>query len=426
MRPSKISNLVALAFDLLCASLLLFVAAQIVEHTCEMANAKRFSDGVRDVRGNYNDFRAYYALGRIADSPDKARVMDPAVQKDWYCRVSTPPGADCADAMPIPYVPFFAVAWAALSKLPISISYVVWSLLGVIGFVASCAALGYARRPRSSRFAPLILPLCALASVPVLRCLVLGQCALIEAALIAAFYTCWIRRWDVPAGVCMALTTFKPHFLIFTLIPPIAQKRMRVLSSFLLTELVLAAITLAVLGWKPLADCFSAAARLGSTNWDQTWTMLTIMALYWHVSYRFMVIAGVITYLAGVATLAWCWKRGGETNWLIAATICACLLISYSQLYDAILLAVPAVITLAQAGARNIFSGRRREKLWWALFYFYPAFSWTVWLVLGRYNPMSYHSFTLILIAQTALAISLALRPPAANPGAPGGAEFPQ
>jgi hypothetical protein len=216
----------------------------------------------------------------------------------------------------------------------------------------------------------------------------------------------------------MALTTFKPHFLIFTLIPPIAQKRWRILLSFVVTELALCGITVALLGPKPLVDCLSAAARLGATNWEQTWTMLTIMALYWHVSHTFMAVAGVITYIAGVAVLGWCWSRRGDTNWLIAATVCTCLLMSYSQLYDAILLAVPAVITLSQAGARNMFSGCRREKLWWALLYLYPVFSWAVWLVFGRYNPMSYHSFTFVLIAQTALSISLVLRRPAASPGA--------
>jgi hypothetical protein len=391
-----------------------------------MVNARQFEDGIRNVRGNYNDFRAYYALGRIADSPDKANMMQREVQRDWYCRVSTPAGADCSDYSPIPYLPFFSLAWMPLAKLPINVSYVAWSVIGVIGFYLSVCALGFSRIPKSTVFAPILIAACALGSVPALRCLVLGQSAFVITALVALYYVCWIRRWDVTAGVIMALTTFKPQFLIYTLIPPVVKKRGVILLSFVITEVLLCGATIAVLGVKPLLECFTATAKLGSTNWDQIWTMLSIISLYFYASHTVMMILWAITFGAGVVLLGWLWKRGSDTNWLIAATVCTSLLISYSQLYDAILLAVPAVITLGAAGARNVFKPDWRERLWWAILYVYPVCSWIVWAVFGRFSHMSYHWFTLVLMAQAALAISLALRPPAASPDAPVVAESPQ
>lgn len=426
MRPSKILNLVAFGFDLIVASLLVFVAAQLILHTLDQANSKAFDEGTRQVRGNYNDFRTYYALGRIAESSERANLMEVEVQRQWFCSVSTPSGADCSGYRPNPYLPFFSVAWMLIAKLPLNVAYVAWSIAGVIAFTSSLFALARTSIPRGSMIAAILIPVFAIASIPGWRCVVIGQCSFVIGALLALYFVSWIRRWDLLAGGFIALASFKPHFIIPMLIPALVKTRLRILVSFAIAEVVLLGLSIAILGPKPLLDWVSANARHGSTNWDDIWTMLSLSGIYSYLPQPLSTIAIASTFVAGCAIIAWCWKRGTDSYWLIASTICVGLLTSYSQLYDAILLAVPAAVTLYPAGARNLFSGDWRTRLWWGLLYLYPAITWFVWLGLGRYNHISYHAFTAILFAQSALAVSLALRPPAANPDVPAVAESPR
>lgn len=433
VRPSKILNLSAFAFDAIWAFLLAYLVVSFCIHTLEMLDEQTFNTIVKTRFGSYNDFRAYYAVGKIAISDQPREVLNPEVQRQFYCRFSTPPGASCADYSEIPYAPIFAVLMMPFAGLPLNVSYVVWSFMGIVGFAAGITLLGFSRSERASPIVPVAVVIGTLASLPALRCLILGQASFVIAALIALYFMLWMRGHERLAGVVMALTTFKIQFIPYTLIPALAQKKWRILVSFAITELVLFGVAFAVLGEKPFVDYVSLTTRMGGRPWQDAYTMLCVRSIYSYLPHGIAIALSILTCLAGIAAVYLLWRSapaldsGRSSCWLIASSIVLLLLTSvYSNLYDGVLIAVAAVLTLRTVGVKTLLEPDFRYKLWWLILFTYPITSWIVWLVLGRENHFTYHWSTLMLGVLTALGLSLVLRPPAANQASPADGESPQ
>lgn len=433
MRPNKILNLTALALDAIWACLLAFIAYSIVAHTVEMLDERHFNTTVARHFGTYNDFRCYYAVGRIAGSEQRSRILDRDAQREFYCRYATPSGASCADFSENPYLPFFALAMQPLARLPLNVSFVAWSFIGMISFAISIVLLGLSKRDRGSIGTPFAIVLGALASLPALRCLILGQAGFIMTALIALFFLLWMRRYPKLAGVVMAISTFKVQFLPFTLIPVLAQRKWNILIAFAIAEAVLLGASLLAFGITPVQDFIRNTTHMGSRPWEGAYTMLCLRAFYSYLPHQIEIPLLVITSLAGMVLVFWLWKRAPELDsgprscWLIASSTTLLLLTSmYTNLYDALMLAIAAVLTLRTAGTANLFSGDIRSRLWWLILFTYPITSWIVWVALGRANHFTYHFSSLILICLSVLALSLVLRLPAASQAFPADGESPQ
>jgi hypothetical protein len=403
VQSNKVLNLSAFAFDLLmgciCAALVFSFVTRTLEQLAPATFRANFGFG------QLNDFRAYYAFGKLAQSGTRSSLYEPPMQKQFFCNDATPPGQSCEDFAYIPYAPFFALVMLPFAQMKLNVSYVFWEMLSIALFAGAAILLAFAPAERPSKFAPYAIVLGALASIPALRNIILGQSAFLIGAGMAAFYYCWMTGRERLAGVFAALTTFKPQFITFMLLPALAQKRWQIFVGFAVAEVVLWLAAGLFLGGKPLTDYFLATRRVASFDWDETFTMLCLLSFFHYLPHTLTLILWIGTFTVSVAFIGWLWYRSPALSRdprscrLVAATIVVSLLTSlYTQLYDAILLLLPAILTLRVAGCKNLFGGSPARKMWWFLLYGLPIVSWAVWLSLGRDNPWTYHFFTLALV----------------------------
>lgn len=218
------------------------IAAFLLGMTC--CNLTLVSRVVTPLRQGLQDFPIYYMAGRLVREGRGAVLYDGNVQYKSQLEFALIPQPE--DLKPFNHPAFEALLFVPFTFLPFWQAYLAWTALSLTMLLA--AVLLLKRLPRIRELPPALLGLASVAFFPVFMGLLMGQDTVLLLLLFTLALTCLYRGSDVAAGVCLAGGLFRPH-MVLPMLLLLAARRWRILFGFLPTAMVLAGISVAILGW---------------------------------------------------------------------------------------------------------------------------------------------------------------------------------
>lgn len=149
------------------------------------------------------DYLQFYAAGITVRSGDGAKLYDMAYQAQIEKDIIGP-RLSTYHAFITP--PFLSWVFVPLSRLPYKLSFIVWSLLGLLLLAASLVLLGDPHPKRSY--------LLSLTWFPVFAAVAFGQNALLTVFILSVAYGLWRRGHIFLAGLVLSLITYKPQLVL--------------------------------------------------------------------------------------------------------------------------------------------------------------------------------------------------------------------
>jgi Glycosyltransferase family 87 len=199
------------------------------------------------VREGYPDFTIFYTAGKILREGLSHNLYDGALQ---YKVQQTFASGVLIRKGPLPYnhPPFEALIFAPLAALDYPAAYLAWSVinLAILGFLPF---LLRAQIPVLAQCSPFLWLLVLLGFFPVLVALLQGQDVILLLLFNALAFVALRRNADTLAGCWLGLSVFKFQLIVPLVLILLCWKRTKVIQSFMLTAVGLAAISVAITGW---------------------------------------------------------------------------------------------------------------------------------------------------------------------------------
>lgn len=339
---------------------------------------------------SFIDFVAFYSAGKIVLSSARAHIYEFATQLAAYNQtISNSLGVNTAvDHIPLGQsVPWFFAFLAPFSLLPIFYSYITWSLAG-IGLSGLSLWKLLKQNGYTKIFSALFL-LCVAGSYPYAWLIRDGQNSAFVLAAFGLMLYSWFRGSDTTAGIALALMSIKPQYALFMIIPAIAMRRWRVLTSAAASGLVLIGISVLFFGVKTLVDYPALLHQTEKTDPAvfPTW-MVSVrgpLSIVMDLD-RALSISTIMYALAFLALLLfWLRSAAGSSQTkiriAIGITLVSCLLTSpHTHIYDLVVFAaVAAIIPM-----RSFFETTGMPAafvVWSRVMVLYPMLSFCIYLL---------------------------------------------
>ena len=383
----------------------------------------------------FTDTAIYYLAGKIACSPSRHLIYDPAVQLEEFNRLIAPAHSDKVYFCQSP--PFFFVFMIPFALLPFQVYLIVWGFLSIVAGFGGLALLSR-KIAGFTAMETTVLLLSTIVSFPAWIALLVGQTTWFVVALFSLFSWSLLKHRDTICGITIAATTFKPQYLPFLLIPALAAKRWKALATLAVTESLFLLLSGLVVGWKNVLEYPSILFQAESSPkfagvWPQFMVSLRGFLSNFIGQSTVLMVAGGIMVL-GILLVFWLWhsannKGEQQARFAMSLTIVTALLASsHTHVYDLMLLAIPAVLTLktsqtAQGDTLNTqpeHPARTPAKaapacfaLWSIILVGYPFISWLIVLLPG---PFELHRYPFTVLNILLLALGLATRKPNSSP----------
>ncbi|HYW40796.1 MAG TPA: glycosyltransferase family 87 protein [Terriglobales bacterium] len=214
------------------------------------------------LRNGYQDFTIYYMGASLLRNGQASALYDLPTQyrtQSTFTRVPIRLG-------PLPYnhPPFEALLFVPFTLLGYWPAYLLWTALNLIMLAVSVIVL---RRhfPELAAIPPLVLGLGATAFFPVAIGIMQGQDVILLLLLFVLAVVCLDRGNDAAAGALLAAGLFRPH-LVVAVVVLLAIRRWRVLLGFAPVAIVLAGISVAIMGWRGPLDYVRFVLRVEGTG----------------------------------------------------------------------------------------------------------------------------------------------------------------
>jgi hypothetical protein len=218
--------------------------------------------GERIARG-YPDFSVFYTAARILNQGlgHQLYVADVQnrVQKEFTGNLPSRPAA-------LPYIhpPFEALIFLPLSRLAYLPAFLTWDLLN-IGILFGAALLLRPSIGLLRVMSPWESVLVAAAFFPVFECLLQGQDSILQLLACVLAWKALRKEEDFLAGCWFALGAFKFQLMLPIVLLVAIWRRSRILLGFAAVSAVLAAISIALVGWQGLLRYPAFALRVADT-----------------------------------------------------------------------------------------------------------------------------------------------------------------
>lgn len=362
------------------------------------------------------DFSKYYLCGRVAFSHDSREFYSYPNQKKLFDDIilggkqgNFPP------AQAIEFPPYVLPLMFPLSRLPYPQAFQFWNILNWIMLVSGISLLcrlSAPEKPGKAKLIAALITLGAISSPPFLRSFLVGQPTGILFGLFSLYIYFFVKGKDAPAGIFLSLITIKPHYAVFMCIPALIGKRIKLLLVCACCELILLLLAVwassleGVLGYIHYVIATDTTAPEAEHLVSHMVNLRGLLSIFLPAQILLLFSLG-ISFLALMACGWLLYKFKNENQFLLfSILIIACLSLGpHSHMYDCMLLAIPAALTL------NTLTQKPLEKLWVLELAFYPIFC-TVYLVAMAalretyYAFLPYSIFNLALLA-TACALCL-------------------
>lgn len=339
---------------------------------------------------HFTDFVIFYSWWRIAASSFKDKLYDPLVQMKFFSELLGP-----MTQQQLPFkqaTPYFFVCFAPLSQLSLGQAFVAWNLLCNGLFLLSlwlCLGVcGSFDRKFKSLF---ILACCG--SFPFLACEREGQTGALMAAIFGFFSYFLLKKRDFASGFCLSLFLLKPQYLPFVFIIPLAYRRFKLLSSFLISSLVLSLLAISWIGIPAFLDYpkvllgVEANAGVYHSIFSEWMVSLRGAFTYFMSEKAAMLLSLLLTAVSMLGAFVLALKaRSSQSEKLDSLLLSLIVMIAvvfspHTYVYDLHLLCVAAA-----CGWQAVSAGgeARLKKLWRAVFISYPIMGMVFFIIMDR------------------------------------------
>jgi hypothetical protein len=322
----------------------------------------------------------------------------------------------------LPYVnpPFLTVLFQPLALLPYPWACLVWMMVLVGLYLVAFALIwrSLSAIPAREKLMTLVL---MLSFQPFVECWLSGQTSAIGLVAFALALSCERSRRPFGVGLSLALCLYKPTLVWLPIVMMVVARRWRVLAGFAAGGLILAGISLLVVGWEgcaayvPVAGAFTKlinAESIGFPIWKYIDLYSCLSSLLGRQSSLRTVlwIAGLMLVLPWLAYSWWSFTSSDPDRraLLWSSTLTWTLVLNYHVgMYDAVLAAPGAMMTA------DVLC-RRRGGIERALTPGFKSILALLYLVSWISQPMArslgLQPFTLVLAAMAAYQLVLAGR----------------
>ncbi len=340
------------------------------------------------VQGNVlqlTDFIEFYKCGKIVCSSTPQLLYDLPTQMVWLNKIIAP--AFTTTPIFSPYTPPLCLVMAALSLCPMVWAYLIWMLgTGAFAFFALwCLLATVGHLTKEERVLFLLAVFSSLENLITLRN---GQCCWLILGTGALFITCFLKRKDLLAGVCLSVIAIKPQYALFFMLPALAGKRFKIIGSAVFCTVIQYAFAGLILGWRtvfdyPKAILFDERQIVQghfTCGADTMACLRGFLALFTDPSFNFSLCS--ILMVAALVLLFFLWLAANTHSadsvygCLSLTILLSLLLIPHVFFYDYLLLAIPAALTLKTLNplATTKYSCRSEQILLYT-FLAYPCLS---------------------------------------------------
>jgi hypothetical protein len=293
------------------------------------------------------DFSAFYNAGRIINEHSPSDLYNRNLQRQLFAEL--PPGFDPNQTAHFAYTPFFALLFSPLALLPYPIAFLAWTIISLSMFILGFQLVWNASQLPSKHYRTGLLM--AVSFLPFYAwCLGMAQTSAFGFFFLAlAIYL--DHRKHFLSGCALALLLYKPPLLVLLIPMLLITKKWRTLAGFTCAGIVLALISMALIGLSGIPSYVAMITGFAKTKAGIPTTGLEIDAysffmLLTNNSPR-LAIGLVLTLLVIIAPLLISsWKTNPRSAWATAITW-TLVLNFYAIIYDATLLVLPVVLLIA-------------------------------------------------------------------------------
>jgi hypothetical protein len=355
---------------------------------------------------HYCDFVLYKMGGTIFLSNLPENIYDSATQLQHFNALIAPLHVDHLD--PLLYPPFFFAMMTPFALLPLTLGFIIWSLIGIAGGLGTITLLLRESQLLTAHQRKVFL-VGAVVFVPFFQSLQVGYSSLLLLTIVAAFFWSMLKRKDIVAGLFLAFSAFKVQYFWFLFLPALMCKRIKTL----MVGLPVAALLCALSAWR--------------VGWSNIWNYPKIVLhgepsgnVYQMVGFRGLIsnffpqsiaipISGVVSILGSILLMyIWWradhWQSQSTLRWAAALTAIGSLLFSpHSHLSDCTLLLISAALTLSTVEFDEAMKINPMSlRIWHLVFLISPIMSivlFIYWAVLGQWMNMTIDPFLIFNIA---------------------------
>jgi hypothetical protein len=219
-----------------------FLVAFLVAMTvCNLILAFRL---IPKMRNGYQDFTIFYTGARLIRDGQTAVLYNLAAQYRMQQTFTNVPIR--LGPLPFNHPPFEALFFVPFTYLSYWPAYLLWTGLNIL-MLAGSAILLKTRLPQFAAIPPVVLAVGTTAFFPTAMALIQGQDVILLLLLFVMAVICVDQRRDARAGILLGLGLFRPQFVVPVVIL-LAIKRWRILIGFAPVAILLAGITVAIMG----------------------------------------------------------------------------------------------------------------------------------------------------------------------------------
>jgi hypothetical protein len=237
-----------------------FLVAFLVAMTvCNIILAFRL---IPKMRNGYQDFTIFYTGARLIRDGQTAVLYNLPAQYRMQQTFTNVPIR--LGPLPFNHPPFEALFFVPFTFLSYWPAYLLWTALNFLMF-ASSAILLKTRMPQFAAAPPLVLGVGTTAFFPTAMAIIQGQDVILLLLLFVRAVICLDQRRDAVAGTLLGLGLFRPQFVVPVVIL-LAVRRWRILIGFAPVAILLAGITVAIMGWSGPLDYARFVLHLEGTG----------------------------------------------------------------------------------------------------------------------------------------------------------------
>jgi len=319
----------------------------------------------------FSDFSAFYMGGKIVASGNGGNLYDLVTQARVEGAYTV--RSDTASFLPYNHAPFEAVLLAPLAVFPYPTACWIWWVCNLLlGFLVL-----FLLRPQLPRLNTwLALAILGMGFFqPLLTAECQGQDSVLSLLLFTVCFVNLVRGQAWIAGSALAFTIYKPQLALamIAILAITSEKRWRILAGFIETCLGLAALSIAMLGWRACAAYPAFVERFAADFDDvksRTETMPNLRGLMYpifgtHLSHPvFVLLVGAVSVLFVLAAL-WASRgkcgtvQGKHLQFALAVTVTE-IVAYHGFLHDMTVLLLPLFLVWNSLAETGLTTWRRR------------------------------------------------------------------
>lgn len=362
----------------------------------------------------YSDFISFYTAGKILNRRAPERLYDLnvqyAIQREIAPHVPIRQGA-----LPFVRPAFEAWMFAPFARLSYFTAFVLWNLLSCSCAIAALLILRQ-EIPELRNLSSSLMFVSGLSYFPVFLTLLQGQDSLLLLLIYVLAFRALRRNNPLTSGLILGLGSFKFPLLIPFLIPFVLRRKFRVLIGFVMTCVVLGAVSVATVGWSTatyypryLLTIDSLAPGVNRPEDMPNLRGLISVLLPVSREVRLVVLLSLTVLALGFAARQWSLRffdRSQCSSLGYALNVVTTVLVSFHcHIFDLSLLLLPIGITSGTllSDSYSRFAGRRLLTWTTAFLMFSPLYLWLT------FSPRGAAALVAILVVGFACALGLSL-----------------